>query len=91
MKTIYTAYIKVLENTNFYFVKRFTAFPELKGVPDFLEGFGMHKDFNEACRIAGITSQSVKEFLISEIENSENETKVIQMNSTSQTISKSGS
>lgn len=91
MKTIYTAYLKVIENKSFYFVKRFSTFPELKGVPDFLEGFGMHIDFNQACWIAGVTNQNIKEFLLSEIENSENDTKVIQMNSTANIISKSGS
>ena len=91
MKNVYSAYTKMVEGVNLYFVKRFTSFPELKDVPDFLEAFGMHKEFDEACRLAGITENSIKESLIAEIENNKPETKVIQMNSNSTLISKSGS
>ncbi len=91
MKNVYTAYTKVIQDVTFYFVKKFTTFPELSGVPDFLENFGMHKDFNEACKIAGVSDESVKKFLLSEIENSENDTKVIQMNTNTPLISKIGS
>ena len=91
MKNVYSAYTKIVEGVNLYFVKRFTSFPELKDVPDFLEAFGMHKEFDEACRLAGITENSIKESLIAEIENNKPETKVIQMNSNSTLISKSGS
>lgn len=83
MKTNYTAYIKVIENEDFYFVKKFTTFPELKEVPDFLESFGMHKDFKEACKIAGLTDENIMANLLAEIENEielKNHTKVIQMN-----------
>lgn len=83
MKTQFTAYIKVVENENFYFVKKFTSFPELKEVPDFLESFGMHKNFTEACRIAGLTDQNIMSALLTEIENEieiKNRSKVIHMN-----------
>ena len=91
MKNVFTGYTKIVENETFYFVKKYTAFPELKGVPDFLESFGMHKDFNEACKIAAITDAAIKEYLLSQMTETENDTRVIQMNSNTHLISKSGS
>lgn len=91
MKNVYTAYTKVIQGIPFYFVKKFTAFPELIGVPNYLEGFGMHKDFDEACKIAGISDFNVKSTLFEELEINQNSTKVIQMNTNTPLISAIGS
>ena len=48
METYYTAYTKLLDFKTYYFVKKFSVFPELKDVPPFMESYGMHTDFNRA-------------------------------------------
>lgn len=67
MEKHYTAYIKEIAGEKFYFVKAFTSFPELGLTSQLLNGYGMHKDFNEACSIAGITDLTIKKQLIKTI------------------------
>jgi hypothetical protein len=69
METLYTTYIKVIDNTHYYFVKKYTHFPELKGVPDILESYGMHTDFDKACDIAQVNDEAVRQQLFSGIAN----------------------
>ena len=69
MNTFYTAYTRLVHGTTFYFVKKFSAFPELKGVPDILENYGMHSDFNRACCIARLTDTSIMQRLLKDIES----------------------
>ena len=57
MHYIYEAYTKEVNGVVHYFVKRYLRIPELKQVPDLMEGFGMHQDFHKACHIAGVADQ----------------------------------
>lgn len=82
MNTFYTAYTKQIQGTKFYFVKKFSSFPEIKDMPDILENFGMHADFKTACSIAKITDLLIQENLLESIKGAESDHgKVIQMNS----------
>ncbi|MBA3675580.1 MAG: hypothetical protein H0W75_11620 [Chitinophagaceae bacterium] len=80
MKYFYTVYTKPLQGTNHYFVKKFITFPEYTNVPDVLESFGMHTDFNEACRIAKVIDEDIKQQLLKNLENNVTDAKVIPMN-----------
>lgn len=82
MNNFYTAYTRLVHGTTFYFVKKFSAFPELKGVPDILENYGMHTDFYRACRIAELKDPAIMQKLLKEIEIARTgNAKVIHMNS----------
>lgn len=82
MNTFYTAYTRQVQGTKFYFVKKFSTFPELNGMPDILEDFGMHTDFKTACSIAKIADPLIQENLLETITNAESgQGKVIHMNS----------
>jgi hypothetical protein len=82
METFYTAYTKLLDYKTYYFVKKFTAFPELKNVPPILDAYGMHINFDKACSIAGITNTATKEQLLQQIEGNTPKAKVVDLNST---------
>ena len=87
MNTFYTAYTKHIQGTKFYFVKRFSTFPELKDMPEILENFGMHTDFKIACDIAKITDPLIQENLMESIKNAEQEHgKVVHMSSSSSAV-----
>ena len=66
MEHYYTAYIKTINNMPYYFVKKYTRFPELKNTPAILENYGMHPDFNTACSIAAIHNLEIKQQLFKE-------------------------
>lgn len=80
MENIYTAYTKQVNDQKYYFVKKFVAYPELKGVPHILETYGMHTDFEKACRIANITNAKIKEQLLLSIEENIQHAKIIELN-----------
>ena len=80
MENIYTAYTKVIQGVTFYFVKKYKTFPELKEVPDILESYGMHSDFDRACSIAMIDDKLIKEQLLNKLQNDPNKAKVIHLN-----------
>ncbi|MEO7960546.1 MAG: hypothetical protein ABIR19_03305, partial [Ginsengibacter sp.] len=61
MNTFYTAYTRLLQGTSYYFVKKFSSFPDLNDVPDILENLGMHADFEEACKIAKLYDAGIKQ------------------------------
>ncbi|MBS1509531.1 MAG: hypothetical protein JST86_01725 [Bacteroidetes bacterium] len=82
METFYTAYTKLLDYKMYYFVKKFTAFPELKDVPPVLESYGMHTNFDKACTIAGITDATVKEALFKQAEENTQRAKVVELSTT---------
>jgi hypothetical protein len=67
MDTLYTAYTKIIDNTFYYFVKKYTHFSELNGVPDILDSYGMHTDFDKACDIAHVEDETIRQKLFSEI------------------------
>jgi len=83
METFYTAYTKLLDYKIYYFVKKYSAFPELKNVSPVLETYGMHTDFNKACSIAGITDSAVKQQLLQQAEENTQRAKVFEIGNTS--------
>ncbi len=54
MENIYKAYTKEINGKTFYFVKKFSAFPEYKNCPTVLDTMGMHTNFYKACNIAHV-------------------------------------
>ncbi|NOT91889.1 hypothetical protein [Ferruginibacter sp.] len=83
METFYTAYTKLLDYKTYYFVKKYSAFPELKNVSPILETYGMHTDFNKACSIAGITDPAIKEQLLKQAEENTQRAKVVELSNNS--------
>jgi hypothetical protein len=79
METFYTAYTKQVGPTTYYFVKKFSSFPDLKDVPPLMESYGMHIDFNKACTIAGVKDQVIKEQLLREAVATLQQAKVIEL------------
>lgn len=79
METFYTAYTKLLDYKTYYFVKKFTAFPEFKDVSPILESYGMHTDFDKACSIAGLTDASIKEQLLQQAEENTQRAKIVEL------------
>ncbi|MEP6616606.1 MAG: hypothetical protein ABJA57_08515, partial [Ginsengibacter sp.] len=77
MENFYTAYIKQINGTNFYFVKKYITFPEYRDIPDILENYGMHKDFNKACRIALISDPVIRQELLNTLPAERVQSKVI--------------
>ena len=82
MENFYTAYTKVVQNTTYYFVKKYVTFPEYKDVPGVLESYGMHSDFNRACEIASINDEEIREHLLTDLQNDSNSAKIIHMSMT---------
>lgn len=77
MKNLYTAYAKEIDGNIFYFVKSFQTFPEYQTVPPILETYGMHKNFEQACKIAGIYDKEIKLQLLNELESNSASSKVL--------------
>jgi hypothetical protein len=82
MENFYTAYTRVVQDTMFYFVKKYITFPEYEDVPGVLESYGMHTDFNRACQIALINDTEIRDHLLADLQNNPNSAKVIHMNMT---------
>jgi hypothetical protein len=80
MENFYTAYTRDVQNTTFYFIKKYIIFPEYKDVPTILESYGMHTDFDHACRIAQISDKEIRNNLFADLQNNPNSAKVIHMN-----------
>jgi hypothetical protein len=80
MENFYKAYTKQINGITFYFIKKYITFPEYRDVPNILESYGMHKDFNKACRIAKITDNAVKHQLLNELPENQNRSKVVHIN-----------
>ena len=83
METFYTAYTKLLDYKTYYFVKKFTAFPEFKDVSPILESYGMHTNFDKACSIAWVTDAVIKEHLLQQAEENTQRAKVVELSSNS--------
>ena len=66
----------------YYFIKKYTSFPELKNVSPVLESYGMHTEFDKACGIAGIYDAAVKEKLFKEAEATIQRAKIVELNNT---------
>jgi hypothetical protein len=67
MENIYNAYTKEINGKTFYFVKKFTAFPEIKDCPPVLEQMGMHTNFYKACDLAQITDKNAINQLMNDL------------------------
>lgn len=80
MEYYYTAYSKQVQDQKFYFVKKFMRFSEFQGVADFLEGYGMHTDFDKACDFAAVTDPRIRKSLLNEMEEIVPSAKVIILN-----------
>lgn len=83
MENFYTAYTKTIDNTTYYFVKKFMVIPELPDVDPILETYGMHAEFSKACKIAGVNDIQVKERLLKEANATLKIAKVIDFDSIS--------
>ena len=83
METFYTAYTKLLDYKTYYFIKRYTAFPELKEVSPILEAYGMHTNFDKACSIAGVTDAVLKQQLLQQAEEKTPRAKLVELSNTS--------
>jgi hypothetical protein len=83
METFYTAYTKLLDYKTYYFVKKFSAFPEFKDVSPVLDAYGMHTNFDKACSIAGLTDAKLKEELFLQVEENSQRAKIVALGSLS--------
>ena len=83
METFYTAYTKLLDYKTYYFVKKFTSFPEFKNVSPVMESYGMHTNFDKACSIAGLTDATIKQQLLQQAEENTHRAKVVELGNTS--------
>ncbi len=79
MEHTYTSYCKKINNSTFYFIKKFQVYPELFNVPPMLEGYGMHTSFDKACSLAGIYEKQIKTKLLQDIAGADYGGKVIEM------------
>lgn len=79
MEHIYISYCKKIDNSNFYFIKKFQVYPELFNIPPMLEGYGMHTNFDKACSLAGIYEQQIKNRLLQDVADTDMGGKVIEM------------
>lgn len=67
MENIYNAYTKEINGKTFYFVKKFSSFPEYPHFPKVLDNMGMHTNFYKACKLAHIEDEMVVSNLMSEL------------------------
>lgn len=67
MESIYKAYTKEINGVIFYFIKKYTTFPEYEGFPVVLDSMGMHRDFYKACGIAKVYDEIVVTRLMNEL------------------------
>ena len=70
MEHYYKAYTKSINDTTFYFVKKYTSYPEFQDTPAILDKLGMHKNFKRACNLADIYDLSIIEKLYDEVTTS---------------------
>ena len=66
MENIYKAYTKEINGKVFYFVKKFSIFPEFEDL-QVLDSIGMHTDFFKACRIAKVEDDIIINKLMNEL------------------------
>ncbi len=70
MEHLHTVHTKLIEDKTYYFVKKIMTLPEFKGLADVVVGYGMHTDFEKACRIAGIDDDATRKQLLLDFEKS---------------------
>ena len=88
MEIFYNVYTKTVQNKLYYFVKKYLSFPEYKDLADIIHGYGMHTDFNKACRIAGINDLKIRKKLFDEMLNDTPQARVIDLNASEMILSK---
>ncbi len=79
MEQVYTAYKKIIQGKEVYFVKRFLKLPEYPMLEPILEGYGMHASLDKACMIAGISDRNIIAKLRSEADGVPTEARVVKM------------
>jgi hypothetical protein len=75
MEYLYTIHTKLIADKLHFFVKKMMAFPEFEGLDNVLIGYGMHTNFEKACKISGIYDITIRKQLLFELEQ-RNPTKV---------------
>jgi hypothetical protein len=75
MEYLYTIHTKLIADKIHFFVKKMMTFPEFEGLDNVLVGYGMHTNFEKACKISGIHDIIIRKQLLSELEQ-RNPTKV---------------
>lgn len=70
MEHYYKSYTKTINGTTYYFVKKYTSFPEFENTPAILERYGMHVDFKKACLIAEVYDPLIIEQLYNQASSS---------------------
>jgi hypothetical protein len=79
MENNYRAYTKEISGKTFYFVKKFSTYPEYENVPMVLESMGMHSDFFKACEIAKVDDEMVINKLMNDVHIIRESARVIHM------------
>jgi hypothetical protein len=79
MENIYKAYTKEINGKTFYFVKKFSIFPEFDDTPKVLDSMGMHTDFFKACTIAKVEDEVMVSKLMSDLHIIPDSARVIHM------------
>jgi hypothetical protein len=67
MEHIYDAYTREINGKTFYFVKKYSVFPDVKDCPPVLENMGMHTNFHKACGFARIQDETAIGSLMSQV------------------------
>jgi hypothetical protein len=80
MENSYLAYTKEINGVIFYFVKKYTTFPDYQDFPKVLDTMGMHTDFYKACGIAEVYDENVVSDLMKELHIIPDRARIIQMN-----------
>ncbi|HEY5369852.1 MAG TPA: hypothetical protein VIJ75_12765 [Hanamia sp.] len=80
MENSYMAYTKEINGVSFYFVKKYTTFPDYDDFPKILDSMGMHTDFYKACGIAEIYEENVVSDLMKELHIIPDRARIIHMN-----------
>ena len=68
MENSYSAYVRTVNGTTFYFVKKYQVFSEYKDIPAYLDGYAMHYNFEKACKIAMVANKAIQQQLMSELQ-----------------------
>lgn len=67
MKHVYTVHTKMIQDKTHYFVKKLMLFSEFEGLANVVIGYGMHTNFEKACRIAGLHDSERRKQLFLEV------------------------
>ncbi len=79
MKHEYIAYTREINGQLFYFVKHHLVVPEVQNINPVLAGYGMHKEFDHACAIAGINDVEQRKIIFENLQAKNEQAKVISM------------